>query len=68
MIDVSSSAYSKRKMIKTSGVSNDITKRLYFFNVTDGVSEFKAMEYQRITSFDSKIESGTKVRIILEIS
>ena len=42
----------------TTGVS---TKRLYLLTVTDGASELKAMEYQKIDSLDCNIEPGMKV-------
>ncbi len=61
MTDVSRSKYDKLQSIEASKAS---VKRLFFFNITDGKSEFKAMEYQRIASLDY-VKPGAKVRGVI---
>lgn len=63
--DVNSSEYFSRKKITTAATisPSPSMKRLYVLNITDGVSELKAMEYQRMDSLDCNIEQGMKVSI-----
>lgn len=37
------------------------TNRLLLLDITDGVIELKAMEYNQITTFNLNLEPGTKV-------
>ena len=57
MIDVSCSNNKSQRIKDQSKSAN----RLLLLNITDGVMELKAMEYNQITTFNLHLEPGAKV-------
>lgn len=61
MIDVGCSAHNKLKDQIADKSFHVSGKRLLLLDITDGVTELKAMEYEHIFLLDSKIKPGAKV-------